>query len=52
VASHIGNTCAVRANGELWCWGINKGQYGLGYRDDAVRAPSQVTGVIVKTPVP
>jgi prepilin-type N-terminal cleavage/methylation domain-containing protein len=52
VASHIGNTCAVRANGELWCWGIDKGQYGTGFKTDAPRAPSQVMGVIVKTSIP
>jgi alpha-tubulin suppressor-like RCC1 family protein len=48
VASHKRNTCAVRTNGDLWCWGRNKGQYGLGYANGNVYAPFKILGVTVK----
>jgi alpha-tubulin suppressor-like RCC1 family protein len=48
VASHKNTTCAVRTNGDLWCWGRNKGQYGLGTADNAIYTPFQVPGVTVK----
>ena len=37
------HTCAIRANGTLWCWGSNSnGQLGIGNQTDR-KLPSQVT---------
>ena len=39
--------CGLRANGEIWCWGLNaQGQVGDGTIDDPIAAPIQRRGVV------
>lgn len=45
-AGTIAHTCAIKANGEAWCWGVNEqGQLGTG-NHTAATSPVQVGGGI------
>jgi alpha-tubulin suppressor-like RCC1 family protein len=53
VAAGGDHTCALRANGEVWCWGDNTaGWLGNGtFINDFIRAPVQVSGLTDATAI-
>ncbi len=49
-ATSSAHSCAVRANGDLYCWGTNSnGSFGNGSTSGAIVGPTQIVGVTVKT---